>query len=207
MQNTDTISITTSAPPTPSTHATPATPAKRGPLRRRFTFAAVGTLAVLMAVLGVNFAGDSGTASPAITGSAGIVVTTPETPQGWAVSVGSAGSVPAPGATNSIASINPAGASSSKMLVSVYVTNLSDLAVNYSSWNFNLQLFDSSATPAQIGDTLVATSDSGVVSWVVTIDPAKTYKVKLAEGGSFYTIANGASGSLSPEFFVRATQL
>lgn len=206
MQNTATISAPTASATTTAARTGP--PATRGPLRRRFTFAAVGTLAVLMAVLGVNFAGDSGTAVTTVNGAAGIVVTTPETPQSWTVSVGSAGTVPAPDADDSVALINPGGTTSSKMLVSVYVTNLSRLAVNYSSWSFNLELYDSSVTPVKIGDTLVSTSDSGVVSWVVTIDTTKTYEVKLAAGGSFYTIAtNQSDGDLAPDFFVRATQL
>lgn len=171
-------------------------------LRRRFSLVAAGLLSVLMAVLGVNFAADSGTSSSTVTSAAGIAVT-PGTPQNWSVSVGSAGTVPAPDAGDKIATIAPGGSTSSKMLISVYVTNLAELSVNYSSWNFNLGLYD--ATPTLVGGAQVVTSDAGTISWVVDTD--ETYTLKLESGGSFYTIANGASGSLSPKFFVRATQL
>jgi hypothetical protein len=179
----------------------------RRPLRRRFTLVAVGLLSVLMAVLGVNFAADSATSEATIVDKAGIEVTT-GTPQGWSVSVGSAGTVPAPTATQKIATINPVNTTSSKVLVSVYITNLSELAVNYSSWNFNLGLWDSSTPSVRVGTAQVMTSDSGTISWVVAVDTTKTYTLKLEAGGSFYTIStNTTTGSLSPKFFVRATQL
>lgn len=189
---------------TPARPVSPtATPTRgRRPLRRRFALTSAGLLSVLVAVLGVNFAGDTGTSSPAITNKSGIAITA-GSPQQWDVSVGAAGSVPAPGAAK-IATIDPTNATSTKMLVSVYITNLDDLALNYSSWNFNLGLDDGTAT---VGTDQVMTSDSGTVSWVVTIAPATTYNLRLEEGGSFYTIGNGSSGSLSPQFFVRATQL
>lgn len=194
--NTGTLTPARSVSPT-------ATPSRgRRPLRRRFALTSAGLLSVLVAVLGVNFAGDTSTSSPDVSPLAGIIITQ-GTPQTWNVSVGSAGSVPEPEAADKIASINPAGATSTKMLVSVYITNLDQLAVNYSSWNFNLSLDPATGTgPAD----QVITSDSGTVSWVV--DTGQTYTLKLEAGGSFYTIAtNTTTGSLSPQFFVRATQL
>lgn len=188
---------------------------RRGPLRRRFILVAAGLLSILLAVLGINFAADSGTSTPAIQEKSGLAVT-PSTPTAWNVTVGSAGSVPT---ASNLATINPAQAiSGTKMLLSVYITNLADLAVNYSSWNFNLALYDSgtvfndstrvgySATPPVSGIE-VMTSDSGTLTWVVAIDIAKTYTLRLEAGGGFYTIGDGSSGSLSPAFFVRATEL
>jgi hypothetical protein len=173
-------------------------------LRKRFALVSAGLLSVLVAFLGVNFAGDTGTASSAITSTDGIEVT-PATPPSWTVSVGSAGTVPSAG---TIAQIDATDAASTKMLVSVYITNLDELALNYSSWNFNVELWNTAATPAQVGTTQVATSDSGTVSWVVDISATKVYALKLAAGGSFYTIGTDTTtGSLSPKFFVRATQL
>ena len=174
-------------------------------LRRRFSLVAGGLLSVLMAVLGVNFAADSGTSSSTVTSTTGITVTA-SAPQSWSVSVGSAGTVPAPGAAK-IATIVPGTATSSKMLISVYVTNLAELSLNYSSWNFNVGLWDTAGTPALVGGAAqVVTSDAGTISWVVDTD--QTYNLKLEAGGSFYTIGTDTTdGSLSPKFFVRATQL
>lgn len=175
-------------------------------LRRRFSLVAAGLLSVLMAVLGVNFAADSGTSSSTVTSATGIAVT-PGTTQSWSVSVGSAGTVPGWTGTQKIATIAPGTSTSSKMLISVYVTNLAELSLNYSSWNFNVGLWDSATTPALVGGAAqVVTSDAGTISWVVDTD--QTYNLKLEAGGSFYTIGtNTTDGSLSPKFFVRATQL
>lgn len=173
-------------------------------LRRRFSLVAAGLLSVLMAVLGVNFAADSGTSNATVTPATGIAVTS-GSPQSWSVAVGSAGTVPAPATGDKIATITPGSSTSSKMLISVYVTNLAELSLNYSSWNFNVGLYD--ATPALVGGAAqVVTSDAGTISWVVDTD--ETYTLKLLAGGSFYTIGtNTTTGSLSPKFFVRATQL
>lgn len=192
---TTTVSRSTSAAPGAST-------APRASLRKRFALVSAGLLSVLVAFLGVNFAGDTGTVSADVAGSAGISVTTAGlTAPDWDVSVGSASSVTDAG---DIATINPTAATSTKMMVSVYVTNLDKLAVNYSSWNFKIALFNGAV---EVTDTeQVITSDSGTVSWVVPTDV--TYTVKVKTGGSLYTIANDTgSGSLSPAFFVRATQL
>lgn len=171
-------------------------------LRRRFSLVAAGLLSVLMAVLGVNFAADSGTSNTTVS-AAGSISVTEGTTQGWSVSVGSAGTVPAPGTDDKIATITPGTTAATKMLVSIYVTNLAALSGNYSSWNFNVGLFNSSG---QVGSTEVITSDSGTLSWVLDTD--ETYTLKLLAGGSFYTIGTtGAPADLSPKFFVRATQL
>ena len=176
-------------------------------LRRRFSLVATGLLSVLMAVLGVNFAADSGTSSSTVTSLTGISVGPGSLPA-WSVSVGSAGTVSTGG---TVATIDPGDTTAAKMLVSVYVTNLAGLSVNYSSWNFNLGLFDVTvpASPVQVLTTQVITSDSGTITWVAPVDASKTYAVKLMSGGSYYTIGTStASGaSLSPEFFVRATEL
>ena len=182
----------------------------KAPLRRRFSLVAASLLAVLMAVLGVNFAADSGTSSSNVAPIAGITVSD-GTPQGWSVSVGSAGTVPGPDDDELVAAIDPGATTATRMLVSVYVTNLSGLSVNYSSWNFNLGLFDvtTPSNPVPVGTTQVITSDSGTVSWVADVNTTKDYAVKLMAGGSFYTIGTSTTSgaSLSPKFFVRATEL
>lgn len=206
--------------------------ARRGPLRRRFTFVSVGLLSILLAVLGVNFAADTGTVSPTVTGRAGIDVNS-GTPQTWAVSVGSAGTVTsAPTATQYVAAIDPKATTSTQMTISLYVTNMAELAANYSSWNFNIGLYSAPDTPFTRTDgaittwtpatavwtlassasptgSQVVTSDAGTLSWVVTLEADKVYALRLEKGGSFYTIgaANNATASLSPRFFVRATEL
>lgn len=187
------------------TDATAVSVVRRKPMRRRFALASAGLLAVLCAALGVNFAGDSSTSSTTVNTQGGVGVNTGSL-QTWNVSLGSAGTVPAPASTDSIATINTSAVTASKIVISVYVTNLAALAHDYTSWNFDLGLYDDSATPVKVkSDTM--TSDSGMVSWVVPVGSVKLFTLQLT-GGSFYAIDNDTTdGSLAPQFFVRASEL
>lgn len=215
---------TTLAEPTP-------TVGRRGRLRRRFTVVSAGMLSILMAILGVSFAADSGTTTVTVTGATSAVAVYPVTgtaPEGavtlqagsasaneattwspanspsWTVAAGSAGAVPSAG---DLAYLDTAGSTATSMMVSLYVTNLDQLAANYSSYNFNLTLWKSANGTSgwsSVG-TQVLTSDSGTLNWVVDIEEDH-YGITLDAGGSFYTVST-TGGSLSPSFFIRATQL
>ncbi len=157
------------------------------------------------------------------------------------MSVGSAGTVPTATTGQYIAAIDtkPIASSTKSVSISLYVTNMAELAANYSSWNFNIKLYtspdtfvpavtrdpDTLALPANTdwtkftpswtavdGTLQVVTSDQGTLTWVVDLpaDAPAIYAVRLDAGGSFYTIDTKVTegvASLSPKFYVRATEL
>ena len=131
----------------------------------------------------------------------------------WSVAGGSSGTVLAAGAGD-LAYLDASGSSSSKVLVSVYVTNMAELAVNYTSWAFNIELHQATATDAgtgswtQVGTDELVTSDSGTVTFIADISSMDHLGLVLGTGGSFYAVQTDTNnGELGPEFFVRSTQL
>jgi hypothetical protein len=214
-----------------------ATAGRRGRLRRRFTVVSAGMLSILMAILGVSFAADAGTTTTTVEADgAGVVVYSvgqtvdadvvatlkygsktvaaatvwnPATTPTWAVAAGSAGSVTAGG---DLAYIDAGNASSASMMVSLYITNLDKLS-GYSSYNFSVTLYKSTNAEA-VTPTWTAvqqqtlTSDSGALNWHVPLEANTDYTLGLDPGGSFYTVSTaGGPASLSPQFFIRASQL
>lgn len=220
-----------------------ATVGRRGRLRRRFIVVSAGALSVLMAILGVSFAADSGTVNVSVSDpSDGVVVRpvgvpgaatgvtltygstfvtdawTVENLPNWAVAAGTAGSVPASAGTDpdhegagDLAYIDADDATSTTMMVSLFVTNLDKLAAAYSSYNFKIALYSSTDGATGWGspvETAVLTSDSGTINWIVDIDPARPhFTVTIEEGGSYYTVSTSEPANLTPSFFIRASQL
>lgn len=215
---------------------------RRATLRRRYKVVAAGLLAVLMSILGVGFAADAGTTTVSVTAPAGVAVytipasaggTAPtgavDLPHGsqsvlnsatwgtpvspaWNVSAGSAGTLSTSN-DGDVVYIDATGATSTKLQVSVYVINLAELAVNYTSWAWNVGLYNgatatgmgTAGSPAQ---EQVITSDSGQLNFVVDVTTNKHVSISLEAGGSFYTIqTDTTNGDLSPTFFVRVQQL
>lgn len=215
----------------------PTTAGRRGRLRRRFTVVSAGLLSMLMGILGVSFAADAGTTTTTVDAAgAGVVVYSvgetvdadlvatltygsktvatetdwsPETTPSWDVAAGSAGSVDSGG---DLAFIDASAATSGSMMVSLYVTNLDQLT-GYSSYNFNVTLYKSTdaevLTPTWTAvEEQTLTSDSGSLNWYVDVEANTDYALGLDAGGSFYTVStSGGSASLSPQFFIRASQL
>lgn len=131
----------------------------------------------------------------------------------WSVAGGASGTVSTDGAGD-LAYLDASGSSSSKILVSVYVTNMAELAVNYTSWAFNIELHQATAANAgaatwtQVGTDELVTSDSGTVTFIADISSMDHLALVLGSGGSFYAVQTDTTdGDLGPEFFIRSTQL
>lgn len=135
----------------------------------------------------------------------------------WSVAGGSSGSISS-SEDGDLAYLDASGSTSTKILVSVFVTNMGDMAENYTSWAFNIAVTGRAAAPtsASIGgaawattadQTEVITSDSGTVNFVIDTSTNKHFSLTMDEGGSFYTVQTSNSDGLAPKFFIRATQL
>lgn len=142
----------------------------------------------------------------------------------WDVAKGSPGTLSATEAGD-IAYIDAADTTGTKLMVSVYVTNLAALSVNYSAWAFNVGLYQSDAADGtwptlisaaspdndatDLRQAEVLTSDSGQVSFIVDATNEPHVSLSLDEGGSFFTADTDTSGggALEPTFFIRVQQL
>lgn len=140
----------------------------------------------------------------------------PNNTPSWSVAAGTAGEVDSPG---DLVYIDATVATSTKVQISVYVTNLEALAVNYSSWAFGIAVYQSeSPTAAIIGTNSTTdwvkvadsflTSDRGANTFTVTVDTGGKHLAIGMPEGTFYTVqTDTANGALQPSFFVRATEL
>ena len=206
--------------------------------RKRFLAVSIAGLAVLAVSLGVSFAGDSGTASLSVSGgSSNFVfpistnaalpssaigalkyttavdttnkkVTTAVSPS-WTPVAGSAGSVTTPG---DLALID---ATTSSLVLNVYITNLAALQSDYSSFSLPINVYSCSSTCTTAGawtqdSTVLAsaptyiTNSAGVVTLSLPI--GKYYDITMDSGGAYYCISTTASGgALSPSFYFVAT--
>ncbi len=237
-------------------------------LRRRFLMAGVAGLAVLGPMLGVSFLGDTGTATPSITGSsASSLVYIGTMPCGtsstsifgpsastqtsaptatleygssatydsttcssstptvtdstknyptWSPAADSAGQV----THGDIALVDATGvASSTDVIVNLYLTNLQSLAADYSSFAFPVDVY--SCTPSTTagsgcGSTAAPwTAVTGIAGNYLTntagyysfsLPGGDYYDITFKTGGEFYCISTTAStGSLSPTYLVTAS--
>lgn len=209
--------------------------------RKRFLALGAAGLAVLGVSLGVSFAGDTGTTSLSVSGgnssfvfpvangnavpaavtslkytqasgiNASHVFTAAVTPS-WQPVAGSAGSVTTAGDLALIDATTVANA----VVLNMYVTNLSALQQDYSSYALPINVY-SSTCPSNVctwtADTTVIpaanaplylTNSAGVVT--LKLPTGKYYSIAMDTGGAFYTISTTASGgALSPSFYFVAT--
>lgn len=200
----------------------------------------IAGLAVLAASLGVSFAADSGTASLSVTGgsnnfiypvangnavpsgvtalkytgTAGIasnLFTASAALPGWTPVAGSAGSVTTVG---DLAVVN-ATTVANAIILNVYVTNLSALQQDYSSYSLPINVYSCASTCTSTGAwnqdaTVIAspptylTNSAGVVT--LRLPTGKYYDIAMDTGGALYCISTTASGgALSPSFYFVAT--
>lgn len=136
---------------------------------------------------------------------------------GWTAIAGSAGSVANAG---DIAVIDATGASDG-VNVSMYITNLANMQVDYTSLAIPVQIYECASnsaancvtgtpTGSQVAWTDVAaddtyvTSTGGYVNW--SLSPGYFYDITMGTGGSFYcnSTLNTAANYLSPTFYVAA---
>lgn len=200
----------------------------------------IAALAVLAAALGVSYLADTGTASLSVTGGSnnfvypvantnsvpsavaalkytaatGINVShvfTAATVPGWTPVAGSAGSVTTAGDLALVDATTVANA----IVLNVYVTNLSALQQDYSSYSLSINVYScastctTSAAWSQDATVLASaptylTNSSGVVT--LRLPTGKYYDIAMDTGGALYCISTTASGgSLSPSFYFVAT--
>lgn len=148
--------------------------------------------------------------SSGITTTGGVTaISTLKTPS-WSPVQYSAGSVTTPG---DLALID-AGAASSGVNVTVYVTNLAALQEDYTSFALPIGVYSSSTgvsgswsldTAAVGGTTATATYLTSTSGYLTFNLPSSTpyYDITIDSGGSYYCTSTTA-GSLAPTFFITA---
>ena len=210
-------------------------------LRRRFLAVGVPGLAVLGAVMGVSFLGDTGTTSVSVSPSSSSsfvysVTSSGLTPSGptavtsleYTSSPSTAGTLPSWTPTPDTAgSVTTAGdvalvdATSSALVVNIYITNLASLQSAYSSFAFPVEIYsstcssstctwalDTNLTPESSGQpTVFITNTEGQLSFSLPLtSPGSYYDITLgpANTGSYYTLSSVSSSNDSPSFYVTA---
>ncbi len=123
----------------------------------------------------------------------------------WTPAAGSAGAVTSGG---DLALIDASGASSN-VILDVYITNLQDMAADYSSFAFPINIYScasacstASAWTAVSGDSSYITSSGGFYS--VSLPAGAWYDLTIESGGEYYCVATTTSG-LAPSFFITAS--
>ena len=210
-------------------------------MQRHFLLIGISALFFLGSMLVVSFAGDTGTSSVAVSGgSTNFVypvsngaslpsavnalkytpstninqtthaITTAVLPS-WIPSANTAGSVTTAG---DLALFDATGSNvQSALLVNMYVTNLAALQLDYSSYAFPVNVYESPCTAG----SCTWTQSSGVVATAPTyllnaagvlsfrLPAGKYYVISFDSGGSYYCTSTTASGgSLSPTFYFSA---
>lgn len=209
--------------------------------RRRFLILSVAALAVLATALGISFTADTGvstiTASAASTGSLvysagsydGSSVTLPST-DGTVTWLKGGAQIPTAPVFNTIVAGTPTsvktqgdvavvnadtgtGITASNVLVTIYVTNMQNLAATYSSYALPVQIYGdtvatgkfsawNTASPLESGTYL--TNTSGYETFTLPTGAGKYYEITLDSGGSLYPFST--SGDLAPSFYITAQQ-
>ncbi|HET7571554.1 MAG TPA: hypothetical protein VFJ77_02660 [Gaiellaceae bacterium] len=142
---------------------------------------------------------------------------TTSTSPSWAPIVGQSGTVDTAG---DIAFIDATDANATSLLVSLYLTNASDLGGDYSAYAWPIRIYKctlSSGTCAWSGPITTADGTDTSASYLtnstafesVKLDTGADtyYEIAMDAGGMFNTISNSTSSghSLTPSFYVTAT--
>ena len=191
--------------------------------KTKMTVALLSVVAV-GALTQVSFAATSGVTAVTIAGGsstfAAVTAATTDGAHGatpsWDVTPGAAGSITA----GDLYAIDT-GAYTGDILVTIYVTNVADLAQRYTYLNLGVTAYEWDSTLAsgagdwettpiagKTGSSLTSylTLTGGYVSFVLPQD-AEGGKFSLSvDGGSFYANSQTSGGSISPEFFVDVRQ-
>lgn len=218
-------------------------------MRKRFLVVSVAALAVLGTSLGVSFTADTGVtqvtaantggALPLVWsagyGTAGGLPTavtgagtagwkygtgTPSTPgtPGWpTVVAGQAGSVSSSG---DVAMIDATDTTANYLLVTVYITNMKELALTYNSYSLPIRVYaptsfasgsvtwsGTAATDANsinTGNTYL-TNNQGYETFKLATGTGKYYAITLDAGGAYYPYQTGAANAATtPAFYITA---
>lgn len=185
---------------------------------------AVLSIATTALLTQISFAATSGVTSVSVTGSsstfAAVTAATTDGAHGaapsWSVTPGAAGTV-----TAGDLYVVDTAAYDGDILVTVYVTNVADLAQRYTFLNLGVTAYEWDSTLASgSGDweaapvagksgsslTSYATLAGGYVSFILA-ETANGGKYSISvDGGSFFANGQTSGGSLSPQFFLDVRQ-
>ena len=129
----------------------------------------------------------------------------------WTPAAGAAGSVTAAGDLAVIDGRPASAGNATNLIVTVYITNLSNLQAAYSSYALPVRVYEST-TPTATGNWSVVSATSGLymtntggfLSVNLPTATNKYYLISMDTGGSFYTVSTAIAGNLNPSFYFTA---
>lgn len=220
--------------------------------RKRFLAISIAALAVLSVAMGVSFLGTTGTTGVTVTSSGssdyvfpvtgegipgmtegvkkavkalefGTTENSPTLPSLGEPTVGTAGKVAASGDLALVDASSETLGSATELIVNVYVTNLSGLSLDYSSFALPVTVYKATcenAAEKKCGETsakwtvdsevsseaagLFLTNTEGTFSFRVKGAAHQFLDIAMNEGGSYYLSKVAAGGALGPEFYFTA---
>ncbi|MEX2323741.1 MAG: hypothetical protein WEA29_08250 [Acidimicrobiia bacterium] len=133
----------------------------------------------------------------------------------WQVGAGASCAFSAPGDANNapgdLIFLDASDTTTTKLMISVFVTNLDVLAAYYSSWSFEMHVYQAPSLTGPWTSSVASQriqSDRGSATFVVDITGGNHYlNLTLDEGACYAVAVPSDPADLQPAFFVQASEL